>query len=214
MAEPGAEPTLPSVTAKNESGIRVNSVGTIVEVIPKATPTPAPVDVASGVVDERSGVEETEKPVSEPKVEDKPVETVTETPEKKLEVVVTENIPPATETKTTAPTGRRRTRGRTPPRRPPAATGTETERSTGPAVLIPPRSTRRGRVPPKTTAPAEPDPLEKVNLVIEFKDGTILERPMSEVFRFTVDKGILTVISKDGSIGRYSILDVAKLTIQ
>ena len=80
--------------------------------------------------------------------------------------------------------------------------------------MIPPRNSRRGRVPPKATTPAEPDPLEKVNLVIEFKDGTVLERPMSEVFRFTVDKGVLTVISKDGSIGRYSILDVAKLTIQ
>jgi hypothetical protein len=30
------------VTARNESGIRVNSVGTIVEVIPKATPVPPP----------------------------------------------------------------------------------------------------------------------------------------------------------------------------
>jgi hypothetical protein len=214
MAEPGAEPTLPSVTAKNESGIRVNSVGTIVEVIPKATPTPTPVDVTSGVVDERSGVEETEKAVAEPKVEDKPVEIVTEAPEKKLEVVVTENIPPATETKTATPPARRRTRGRATARRSPPATTSETERTSGPATLIPPRSTRRGRVPPKTTTPAEPDPLEKVNLVIEFKDGTVIERPMSEVFRFTVDKGILTVISKDGSIGRYSILDVAKLTIQ
>jgi hypothetical protein len=47
-----------------------------------------------------------------------------------------------------------------------------------------------------------------------FKDGTTIERPMSEVLRFTVDKGVLTVISKDGRIGRYSILDVAKVTIQ
>ena len=36
------EPELPSVTATNSSGIRVNSVGTIVEVIPKATPVPPP----------------------------------------------------------------------------------------------------------------------------------------------------------------------------
>ncbi len=40
QSEPGAEPTLPTVTARNESGVRVNSVGTIVEIIPKATPTP------------------------------------------------------------------------------------------------------------------------------------------------------------------------------
>jgi hypothetical protein len=30
----------------------------------------------------------------------------------------------------------------------------------------------------------------------------------------TVDKGILTVISRDGTIGRYSILDIVKTTIQ
>ncbi len=59
-----------------------------------------------------------------------------------------------------------------------------------------------------------PDPLEHVNLIILFKDGTVIERPMSEVFRFSVDKAVLTVISKDGRIGRYSILDVSKVTIQ
>ena len=64
------------------------------------------------------------------------------------------------------------------------------------------------------TAVKEPDPLEKVNLVILFKDGTTIQRPMSEVLRFTVDKGLLTVIAKDGSIGRYSILDVARVTIE
>jgi hypothetical protein len=37
---------------------------------------------------------------------------------------------------------------------------------------------------------------------------------MNEVLRFSVDKGVLTVISRDGSIGRYSILDVEKVTIQ
>lgn len=56
--------------------------------------------------------------------------------------------------------------------------------------------------------------MEKVNLLILFKDGSTIARPMSEVHRFTVDKGVLTVIAKDGSIGRYSILDVAKVTIE
>ena len=36
---------------------------------------------------------------------------------------------------------------------------------------------------------------------------------MSEVSKFSVDKGVLTVIAKDGSIG-YSMLDVAKVTIE
>ena len=38
---------------------------------------------------------------------------------------------------------------------------------------------------------------------------------MSEVSRVNVDnKGMLTIVSKDGTIGRYSILDVAKMTIE
>ena len=65
----------------------------------------------------------------------------------------------------------------------------------------------------KTTEPGQ-DPLQNINLVILFKDGRTIQRPMSEVFRFSVDKGILTVISKDGTIGRYSILEVAKVTIE
>ena len=60
----------------------------------------------------------------------------------------------------------------------------------------------------------EPNPLENIHLIILFKDGTKIERPMSDVLKVSVDKGILTVISKDGSVGRYSILDVAKMTIE
>jgi hypothetical protein len=60
----------------------------------------------------------------------------------------------------------------------------------------------------------EPNPLENVHLIILFKDGTKIERAMSDVIKVGVDKGTLTVIAKDGSIGRYSILDVAKMTIE
>lgn len=61
---------------------------------------------------------------------------------------------------------------------------------------------------PKAPVEAKPDPLESINLVIRFKDGRSLEKKMSEVFKFSVDKGVLTVILKDGSITRYSIVDV------
>jgi len=50
--------------------------------------------------------------------------------------------------------------------------------------------------------------------VIEMKDGKVVWRPMNEVLKFSVDKGVLTVIAKDGTITRYSIFDVAKVTIQ
>ena len=38
--------------------------------------------------------------------------------------------------------------------------------------------------------------------------------PMNEVPKFTVDKGVMTVIAKNGNITRYNILDVEKMTIQ
>lgn len=210
QAEPTAEPALPNLTAKNESGIRVNSVGTIVEIIPRATPTPAPGERTAGIFDERSGVQETDKEKPDA-AETKSDGKVADSAEKKLEVVVTENIPEKTETRTPTPPARRRiTRGRrTPPKSSPPAEGAASAKT---VAKTPPPRTRR--TAPTTATPKEPDPLEKINLVIMFKDGTTIERPMSEVLRFTVDKGVLTVISRDGSIGRYSILDVAKVTIQ
>lgn len=218
QSEPTTEPELPTLTAKNESGIRVNSVGTIVEIIPKATPTPAPVAAASKTDAERVDVEAEEEKTDEAavnKADDKVIETDAETPEKKHEVVVTDNIPEKKETVAAATPVRRRTRGRTPAKRTAAgdAESKSTAKSTDVRTVLPPR-TRRAQPPPKTTTAKEPDPLEKINLVIIFKDGTTVERPMSQVLRFTVDKGVLTVISKDGSIGRYSILDVEKVTIQ
>jgi hypothetical protein len=51
-------------------------------------------------------------------------------------------------------------------------------------------------------------------LVVVLKDGAKIEKPMSEILRVGVDKGVLTVIAKDGTISRYSILDVAKMTIE
>ena len=77
---------------------------------------------------------------------------------------------------------------------------------------------------PKSEAPSKraakkvkevvPDPLASIRLVIAFKDGNSLEKSMSEVFKFSVDKGVLTVILKDGSVSRYPIIDVARVTIE
>ena len=225
-AAPPAEPEIPTPTAKNESGIRVNSVGTIVEIIPKATPAPAVVETSEEapekVVSTEKKEETPEKVASteEKKEETAPEEAGTkETPaEKKIGVVVTDNLPPAEESETAPATPRRRT-ARSRRRVPPAEADPKTETPTtgAPSTQPPPpaRITRRGRTTtPKTTEPPTPDPLADVNLVILFKDGSKIERPMTEVLRFTVDRGVLTVISRDGTVGRYSILDVAKVTIE
>lgn len=56
--------------------------------------------------------------------------------------------------------------------------------------------------------------LENVRLVVLMKDGEKIDRPMSDILRFSVDKGMLTIISKRGAISRYSILDVSKVSIE
>ena len=74
---------------------------------------------------------------------------------------------------------------------------------------------RKRSTPAKKPAPEpKPDPLASINLVIQFKDGNLIEKPMSEVFKFSVDKGVLTVALKNGSTSRYKIIDVEKVTIQ
>lgn len=75
------------------------------------------------------------------------------------------------------------------------------------------RASERTR-PAKAKEEPEPDPLASINLVVQFKSGEVLEKRMSEVFKFSIDKGILVVILKDGSVTRYPIIEVAKLTIE
>ncbi len=68
--------------------------------------------------------------------------------------------------------------------------------------------------PPVKGEEKKPDPLASIRLVIQLKDGQLIEHRMDQVMKFSIDKGMLTVISKDGNIIRYSILDVAKVTIE
>ena len=61
----------------------------------------------------------------------------------------------------------------------------------------------------------KPDALANIRLIILMKDGTRIERPMNQVSRFSVDNGVLTVVSKkNGAIVKYSILDVERVTIE
>ncbi len=58
------------------------------------------------------------------------------------------------------------------------------------------------------------DPMAAFRLVVVFKDGKKIERPMTDVIRFTVDNGTLTVIFKDGYIGRYAMSGVMRVGIE
>ena len=83
-------PKMPEVKKENDSGIVVNSVGTIISIKPKPTPQPRETVIAKVEPKKSEAVEE--KPENEPKkVNPKQVE--------KPQVVVTENATPSEETK-------------------------------------------------------------------------------------------------------------------
>jgi hypothetical protein len=180
-------PEMPEIRAENETGIRVNSVGTIIEVIPKPRPTPK--ETVAKVEEKKEVPAEEDKPSedAEAKVEKE------KEPKSKPKVLVSENIPPP---------GRKTG---TPVRKPPVSKTKPAGKAIKPPVKPKPE-------PPKET-PA-PNPLESIYLVVLFKDGKKIERPMSEVIRFNVDKGILTIVLKDGTLVRHSLLDVEKVTIE
>lgn len=182
-------PEMPEVRADNESGVRVNSVGTIIEVIPKPKPTP------------RETVAKVE-PREEPKKVEPEEQREEEVPEKKEpakpRVLVSENIPaPKKPAEVKKPASKLPSR---PERRKPQAE--PTAKTPKPEKPEPPRE------------PPPPNPLDNIRLVVIFKDGKKIERPMSEVVRFNVNKGVLTVVLKDGTLTRHSILDVEKVTIE
>jgi len=221
---------MPEVKSENQTDVRVNSVGTIIEVKPK--PLPPPKEIIAKKESKPKGKKS--EVATENKKETKDIETAADQ-SKPTKADVTENareeskVPPAVE-----------------------KSETESEKKTTPVVVVseniakpdtaktdeensseadkektiekatPEKSSSKNRAGRTVKSSAKtisakvkaPNPLENIRLIILFKDGTIIERAMSEVTRVGVIKGTLTVVSKDGSIGRYSILDVAKMTIE
>lgn len=70
------------------------------------------------------------------------------------------------------------------------------------------KATGRKRPAPK------PDPLANIRLVISMKDGSVIERSMGEIQRFSFDKGVLTVIAKSGKMTSYAMTDIASVNLQ
>ncbi len=88
-----------------------------------------------------------------------------------------------------------------------------------PTIIAKPASDRDREVAPSERTKPQPtekklDPLANRRLVIQLKDGSVIERPMTEVTRFNVDKGWLTVMFKGSAVSKYSLLDVVKVTIE
>lgn len=82
------------------------------------------------------------------------------------------------------------------------------------------KSEKRKTVPPassETTPDTKSPPvnsLENIRLVILLKNDEKIEYPMTEVFRFSLNNNVLTVILKDGKIERRSIFDIQKFSVE
>lgn len=203
------EPKLPEVTSKEETDVRVNSVGTIIEIKPKPTPKPTVAKVEEEEPKKTSEKEPAKAEKEETEIAQK--EEPDERKDKKPEVIVTENIPEKTvetEIKPEETVAEKEKPKKTPtPRRNPRNRPTQTTPKTEPAQKPP--TEKKTEV-----SEVEPDQLAGIRLIVDFKDGRKIELQMNRILKFGVDKGILTIITNDGSIGRYSMLDIAKITIE
>lgn len=184
----------PTIKKEDSSGIRVNSVGTIIE--RPAPPSKDAQETQSKNTEPVQADEQNKAEKQEEKTTDDKREAVTpidssET-EKKTEAKPEESVA-ATEKKKPA----KITVSRKPKR-----TTAKTEK------------TEKAAETPKETTPAPVDPLENVRLVVLLKNGEKMEYPMTQVFRFALSNGVLTITTKDGKIVRYPIIEVLKMTIE
>lgn len=218
-ADDATQTELPKVSGESRGNVRVNSVGTIIPSPPRATEARAEKDDEK----EPEAARKAETKTDEDTASKSDVRAETKSAP---EVVVTDPVEP--KPKAVKPPVRRNTAAQ---RRAAVKAQTETAKveekkdpssetasNTSPepvaATKQPPSRSRPARNAKKPPAEPKVDPLASVNLVIQFKNGDLLEKKMNEVFRFSVDKGVLTVILKDGAITKYPVTDIAKLTIE
>ena len=206
---PVAENTEPAESSTEKSGTnRLSSVGATIprppaEVIETAEAKPSP-----------------EKPTEKTSVE-------TEAPKKETEKPAT----PAPSRRTTARGPRRGARPAPAKRQPPpkttdATVKTETET---PKVEAPktetPKVTEEKAAPAEktseTTAPAEKPKPQQISplpvgtrLIIEEKDGTRIERPMTTVRRVVIEGTTIVIVLKTGKIERINMSEVSRMSIE
>lgn len=211
-------PEMPEVKTENQTDVRVNSVGTIIEIKPKATPKP------KDTIAKNETKPEAEKPEANEEKKDSEREIAIKKktdiePEQQKEnqkqsaprVVITNELAAKEASSDDKDITKEKNENASETKEDKKELEEEHTSGTKVAKETIAKETKKTKKPVKAVSPSE---LENIKLVILFKDGARIERPMSEVLKVNVDKGILTVISKDGAIGRYSILEVAKMTIE
>ncbi len=205
-------PELPTVRLRQTDAQAATSAGTL---IPKPTPNPEEVRAAELAAEREAEAErerteaervaaervEAERIESEREVErraaiEKEREEEAERARRVPEVVITQRatLPPVVE-----------------PVKPEPAADPEVAAVEAPdePVTPEPPTTRR-----RAIEASGADPAASLSLVVVFRNGGVIRRPMPEVSRFLVDRGVLTIISQDGKTGRYPMAEVLKVTIE
>lgn len=196
----------PEVKTDNQTNIRVNSVGTILEIKPIVKESVVSLEKSENKTEAAAEVkEESQKSDTKKKVEIADESQLSDAPKVVLNDVVRKDIVKVEK----APEGSKseqlnKAEGSAPP------VEKRNEKSVSevtPNAELPAKKVKKEKI-------VEPNPLENIKLIVIFKDGNKIEYPMSEVTKVGVDKGVLTINSKSGGNARYSILAVAKMTIE
>lgn len=87
-------------------------------------------------------------------------------------------------------------------------------RATGGTVRRPPPAASSAARRPPAPPIAAPDPLADVKLVVLLKAGDAVLHPINQVQRFSVERGVLTIILKTGRIIRIAVKDIARMTVE
>lgn len=203
------EPEVPRVESSTDSNIRVNSVGTILEVIPKAEPSP---DASAENKEPESRRAETGVEKTDTEITPEAKENEKEAERPKVAVIVSDKTAEAESDATPKPSTRASRRNRRT-RSSPAPAATDETAAAGSETISSSRRRSRASAAKREEEP-KVDPMAGIRLVVYFKDGSTIERPMTEVQRFAVERAVLTVISKNGTIGRYKMTDVSRVSIE
>ena len=205
IADAGEAPTPPTVEAKPNSTNRrrVTTAGEVIiepepEPVAKVEPPPKPARSCSSAKPKTRPTRGTATPTaarrqSRPRAAARPRARQEKLGPETKTTTTASATPPAENDPSSAAAG-------TPPARPnPKKPATRSTARTTPAVPAP--------------APA-PDPMANARLVVETRDGGLHEHYLRDVRRFSVEKGILLVIMKDGKTERQPMSNVLRVVIE
>jgi hypothetical protein len=221
---PPTPPATTSLTPAGNGTVRVNSAGARIDPPepPKPKPTPTPTEtVAIATPPKPKGRARQPKPAPTPKPEtatdgqpepSEPAAPKTPAPEPKPSrpPARTKPAPPAAEPATNdatanePPKAKPKPGPKTKPAKPKPTPAPEGETVNAEPAAPKPK--------PAPKPPKPKPPVVQTQLILELKDGTKVTR--EDVRRVTIEKGAVVVITKDGKAERYSLLDVARMSVE